>query len=293
MQHSKRPRSSHSLDSDPTSTHERTHVNVIVAGFQMSNARLVLRAGLYAAVCCVLLACGKATPPGREGPLTGQQPQPTQPMRPPPPLPSSGGPTVIDNPTGGAGNGVVPIMDAGTFDPTKCVTCDPPGGQYCGKIGDGCGGELECGDCKADGYTCGGHGIESVCGADPASGKCSLLRCEQPTGKYCGKLGDSCGGELDCGGCEGSQTCGGRGIANLCGVPMNSPDCKPFECTAGTAQYCGSIGDGCGGQLDCGFCPAMQVCGARIDRLCGTPCPLCGQCRCARTAARRRSAASQ
>jgi hypothetical protein len=184
------------------------------------------------------------------------------------------GPMIVDNPTGTAGSGIVPILDAGTFDAGPCVTCEPMGGQYCGKIGDNCGGELECGDCKLDGYTCGGHGIDNVCGADPASGKCEIINCKQDTGKYCGKLGDGCGGELDCGGCDPNQECGAR-IPHVCGLPMNSPDCMAYACDTPTGKYCGEIGDGCGGKLDCGFCPSDQICGARFPKMCNTPCPLC------------------
>jgi hypothetical protein len=39
----------------------------------------------------------------------------------------------------------------------------------------------------------------------------------QPTGKFCGMIGDNCGGQLDCGGCSGNDTCGGAGIPRVCG----------------------------------------------------------------------------
>ena len=42
------------------------------------------------------------------------------------------------------------------------------------------------------------------------------------------------------------------------------PNCKPISCTpAGGGRYCGVIGDGCGGTLDCGTaCPGGMACGA-------------------------------
>jgi len=36
-------------------------------------------------------------------------------------------------------------------------------------------------------------------------------------GKNCGSIADSCGGTLNCGTCTAPQTCGGGGIANVCG----------------------------------------------------------------------------
>ncbi len=65
---------------------------------------------------------------------------------------------------------------------------------------------------------------------------------------------------LDCGACQAPATCAGRGVAGVCG----DPDCKPISCTpAGGGRYCGVIGDGCGGTLDCGTaCPGGMACGA-------------------------------
>ena len=54
---------------------------------------------------------------------------------------------------------------------------------------------------------------------------------------------------LDCGGCQAPATCAGRGVAGVCG----DPNCKPITCMpAGGGQYCGVVGDGCGGTLNCG-----------------------------------------
>lgn len=38
-------------------------------------------------------------------------------------------------------------------------------------------------------------------------------------GNDCGEVADGCGGTLVCGACTGGSTCGGRGVANVCGVP--------------------------------------------------------------------------
>jgi hypothetical protein len=36
-------------------------------------------------------------------------------------------------------------------------------------------------------------------------------------GLQCGYVGDGCGNVLDCGTCTGAETCGGGGVANMCG----------------------------------------------------------------------------
>ena len=84
----------------------------------------------------------------------------------------------------------------------------------------------------------------------PGAG-CVPLTCTTATGRYCGTIGDGCGGTLPCGDCPTGSTCGGAGVANTC-APTN---CTPGTCmAAGGARYCGSIGDGCGRTLDCGGC---------------------------------------
>ncbi|HRI54691.1 MAG TPA: hypothetical protein PLW65_31355, partial [Pseudomonadota bacterium] len=62
---------------------------------------------------------------------------------------------------------------------------------------------------------------------------------------------------IQCGNCTVSgQTCGGGGVPGKCGAPM----CTPRTCASANAN-CGVIGDGCGGTLNCGTCPAGQTCG--------------------------------
>jgi hypothetical protein len=51
------------------------------------------------------------------------------------------------------------------------------GAQYCGRIGDGCGGALECGDCP-DGGVCGGDGVPGVCPGQGCTGiACNVANC--------------------------------------------------------------------------------------------------------------------
>jgi hypothetical protein len=75
-----------------------------------------------------------------------------------------------------------------------------------------------------------------VCGCTPTT--CAALD------KNCGAVANGCGSNLDCGTCSGYETCGGAGVANVCG-------CTP-HCTGGC---CGGT-NGCGGT-----CPVLPCCG--------------------------------
>jgi hypothetical protein len=77
-------------------------------------------------------------------------------------------------------------------------------------------------------------------------------------------MGDGCGGTLECGTCPQGETCGGRGIPNVCAVPP----CQPTTCEAADAE-CGAVPDGCGGTLQCGLCPDPEICGT--TNVCGPP----------------------
>jgi hypothetical protein len=103
-----------------------------------------------------------------------------------------------------------------------CVpaTCDELGAA-CGEVGDGCGGILACGACTG-GFEC-GVAAPNQCGCVPRS-------CETQ-GKQCGFTDDGCGAPLECGRCAGDPgpavageepppagTCGGGGVANVCGA---------------------------------------------------------------------------
>ena len=194
------------------------------------------------------------------------------------------------------------VIDAGADGGgcTSGVTCTPPNGRYCGVIGNGCFGTIDCGACPT------GAAVRRRASASAAP-SCVPLACQLASGKYCGSVGDGCGRAMDCGGCaadadlqrlrpvrgdelraadlqrrrvallrrrsataaaacstaarcQAPATCAGRGVAGVCG----DPSCKPITCTpAGGGRYCGVIGDGCGGTLDCGTaCPGGMTCGA-------------------------------
>lgn len=152
-------------------------------------------------------------------------------------------------------------------------TCENavPGGAKCGPIGDGCGGTVECGDCPFP-STCGGGGVPYECGGTAA---CTPAACDTIPAN-CGTQGDGCGKSITCGdpttgACtDPSLTCGGGGVANVCGT---GGGCQPATRTAACAgKTCGFVGDGCGGSINCGSCTAPQTCGgAGMAFQCGTP----------------------
>jgi hypothetical protein len=207
--------------------------------------------------------------------------------------------TAGTTPITGTGGAPVIETDAGSSDAacTPSFTCTPVGGQYCGKIGNGCkGGSLECGACAADGVctsglcvggpsckpiTCASGGAAKYCGVvgdgcgmkldcgacatgEVCTGNvcvkagCVPLTCSAGSTRYCGTIGDGCGSTLACGDCAAESTCGGAGVAGVC-APTN---CTAIGCNpAGGGQYCGHIGNGCGGTLDCPACPGGMACG--------------------------------
>jgi hypothetical protein len=154
--------------------------------------------------------------------------------------------------------------------PPSCtpLTCAELG-YNCGPAGDGCGGTLDCGTCTGcetcGGSTAGTTGKASVCGG----------ACCQPTtcaaqNIACGPAGDGCGGTLSCGPCPTGETCGGGGTHGQCGA-IDSGTCTPLTCAA-QGFNCGPEGDGCGGQLACGTCPAGETCGGGgKSGVCGMP----------------------
>ena len=92
---------------------------------------------------------------------------------------------------GTGGNTPVITIDGGGSSDAACTpstTCAPAGGQYCGKIGNGCkGGSLECGACAGDGVCTGG-----ICIGGPS---CQRDHLQSGGGaRYCGTVGDAAAG---------------------------------------------------------------------------------------------------
>ncbi|HEY3444888.1 MAG TPA: hypothetical protein VGK67_00935 [Myxococcales bacterium] len=143
-------------------------------------------------------------------------------------------------------------------DPTKecdrnthrCVACTNPTcqdlGYQCGQVWLGCGpfsNLTDCGAC-ADGLTCNSayHVCEPPCTPPADADVCAAV------GAECGFVSNGCGGLSDCGGCQGEEKCGARGIGNRCDLPE-----LPNECVAANRE-CGTLSSACGLALDCGTC---------------------------------------
>jgi hypothetical protein len=73
---------------------------------------------------------------------------------------------------------------------------------------------------------------------------------------------------------DGSDSSTGGGDAPTLApdsAPIDAPSgCVPQTCHALGAQ-CGSVGDGCGGMLDCGACTGNRVCGFDKPNHCTRP----------------------
>jgi len=151
--------------------------------------------------------------------------------------------TVVNLPDSGWSPGI----DSGICQPVD--SCKVAGGQYCGVIGDGCTGNINCGDCPT-GQSC----LGGVCGSGRGYDAGALTSCVVTGGTYCGDIGNGAGGKLACGACQSGWTCT-RGVCT--GDPTI---CTPRSCGSGSSKYCGTIGDDCGHAKDCGGCAADQVC---------------------------------
>ncbi len=58
--------------------------------------------------------------------------------------------------------------------------------------------------------------VESLVTSCGGATTCSPTTCAA-SAKNCGAISSGCGATLDCGSCSGSATCGGGGVANVCG----------------------------------------------------------------------------
>lgn len=107
-------------------------------------------------------------------------------------------------------------LDSSSSETTCVPTSCAEQGKNCGSIPDGCGLELDCGECESP-LICGGTRIRNVCGlaCDPGS-------CDGDGVRHCGVIVGNCDIEIDCGDCPAPLTCGGGGIGNVCGMPCTS-----------------------------------------------------------------------
>ncbi len=155
---------------------------------------------------------------------------------------------------GGGVPGQCGAPDGGACTPKTCAAY-----TSCGVQSDGCGGlTANCNPCPA-GQTCGGGGVNGKCGAPPIS-VCTPKTCAELPAGTCGVQSDGCGGlTADCNACPTGQTCGGGGVANVCG--NTSQDCPKITC-ADQGIACGPAADGCGGLIaSCGTCVPPATCG--------------------------------
>lgn len=161
----------------------------------------------------------------------------------------------------------------GGGEPNKCgstpiAACTPKtaaqactNGKNCGWEPNGCGGVVACGTCGA-GQSC-GLGGPNKCGVN-----CTPKTCQQ-LGKNCGLFGDGCGTDLNCGTCAPGQTCGAF-AANVCWAPGACTPKTVAQACAQAGKNCGPVPNGCGGTVDCGACPASQLCGGGgVSNVCG------------------------
>jgi hypothetical protein len=131
---------------------------------------------------------------------------------------------------------------AGGIDGCRPITCtdSPCHVAYCGLVGDGCGGTLDCGNPCSPQDRC----WQGKCLGDD---ECQVITCELwGSYHYCGAIGTGCLYDLDCG-CPTGWTCEN----NFCvGRP---PVCSPKTC----ADFlgCGWHDDGCGSAIECLDCP--------------------------------------
>ncbi len=132
--------------------------------------------------------------------------------------------------------------------PTNCNGCCDATGQ--------CQGGSVTNACGQFGNACNSCGPGQTCslGACVTQTTCRPTTCAALQ-KNCGQVSDGCGGTLACGTCAGAETCGGTGLANVCGPGT----CMPATCMSAGAD-CGTLSDGCAAQLNCGGCPSGSFC---------------------------------
>ena len=168
--------------------------------------------------------------------------------------------------------------------PQTCATL----GVNCGHTDDGCGNDLNCGNCTANGVcvsgvcqpkntsctprsmatACTGISCGQVsdgCNGNVSCGNCAgngacvaghciaacvpLSQAAACNGIQCGHTDDGCGHDVNCGSCSGGQQC----TNGVCGSGMCTPLSVAAAC-AGRANQCGTVSDGCGNKVDCGNC---------------------------------------
>jgi hypothetical protein len=166
--------------------------------------------------------------------------------------------------TGGLGDLSAPDLDAGNRDFSRVggtdlanadlAHCSPAICQplQCGLIMDPCAGSIDCGMNCPSGETCGGGGMNNVCGC---------MNEKYCFGRDCGTIPNGCGGVTLCGtSCPTGQTCGAGNRPNVCGT---GGSCNPKTCSPN--HDCGLISDGCSSVITCPACANGHAC---VNNLC-------------------------
>lgn len=136
----------------------------------------------------------------------------------------------------------------------KCVPTD---------VTNGCADVTRCTAC-ATGETCVG-GPPTTCQCVPES---KAVTCSKVD---CGTVKNNCGQTVDCGTtkCLAPQSCGGGGVANMCG-------CTPLKHIC-DGSSCGTFTDSCGNPYSCGCIKPFSCGGGGVLGQCGcTPTDPCG-----------------
>jgi hypothetical protein len=157
-------------------------------------------------------------------------------------------------------------------EPPPCVPEACPTDGTCGVLGDGCGGNQDCG-CDSG----------EVCIAN----QCEVPDCVPTTcadeGIICSSISNGCGAVLECD-CPLCEPLSEEAACALVECGTASDGCSavyecPEECSAACIPItacpsnleCGLISDGCDGTLNCGPCPSGELCGSGGPNVCGVP----------------------
>lgn len=162
----------------------------------------------------------------------------------------------------------------------SCFCPSESSSQFCTRMGAQCGAVsgtdtcgqprnvANCGNCSTP-KTCGGGGAANQCGCTSQS---DAVLCAARA-KDCGTLTltDNCGATrtISCGTCAGTSTCGGGGVANVCG-------CTPES----NGAFCSRVGATCGSLTaadNCGAARTVSSCGSCVSP---KTCSSANQCAC-------------
>jgi hypothetical protein len=106
------------------------------------------------------------------------------------------------------------------------------------------------------------------CGSCQGPDTCTPVTCVSTGGSLCGVVSDGCGGTVDCGGCTGDEVCGGGGIAHQCAIPPQRASCTGLQ----GGQELDPASGGIQGLREClgnGWCTDNGYMGAGIQDLWG------------------------